>query len=106
VLASRERKLTFARSIAYTHTHTHTHTFTHAWSVAAGHALVGGWIYWIGSWRVGRGCGRRLGTERGYVCARRSFRCVRVAAARLSRRFVRCVLGASRCGRAVFFLFP
>jgi hypothetical protein len=40
VLASRNRKLTFARSI-HTHTHTHTHSHTHGVFVAAGDARGG-----------------------------------------------------------------
>ena len=51
-----------------TDTHTHTHSHTHG---------ILGWLLWIGSRRVGRGCGRRLGMGSGSVFARRSIRCVR-----------------------------
>ena len=49
-----------------THTHTHTHTRMGYWGGC-----------WIGSRKVGRGCGRRSGMGSGFVFARRSTRCVR-----------------------------
>ena len=49
-----------------THTHTHTHTRVGYWGGC-----------WIGSRKVGRGCGRRSGMGSGFVFVRRSTRCVR-----------------------------